>query len=54
MLALGVVTKQQALDYSFTGVMLRGSGVKWDLRKVAPYDKYDEVGVFALVGDKMT
>jgi NADH:ubiquinone oxidoreductase subunit D len=23
--------------------MLRGSGVKWDLRKVAPYDKYDEV-----------
>jgi NADH dehydrogenase (ubiquinone) Fe-S protein 2 len=40
---VGVVTKQQALDYSFTGVMLRGSGVAWDLRKVAPYDKYDEV-----------
>lgn len=41
---IGRVTKQQALDYSFSGVMLRGSGIKWDLRKVAPYDKYDEVG----------
>ncbi|KAI9454899.1 NADH-ubiquinone oxidoreductase [Lactarius psammicola] len=40
---IGKVTAQQALDYSFSGVMLRGSGVKWDLRKVAPYDKYDEV-----------
>jgi NADH dehydrogenase (ubiquinone) Fe-S protein 2 len=40
---IGKVTKEQALDYSFTGVMLRGSGVAWDLRKVAPYDKYDEV-----------
>ena len=37
------VTAQQALAYGFSGVMLRGSGVKWDLRKVAPYDKYDEV-----------
>src|SRR5882762_323837 len=42
-IGIGKVTKQQALDYSFTGVMLRGSGVPWDLRKVAPYDKYDEV-----------
>jgi NADH dehydrogenase (ubiquinone) Fe-S protein 2 len=40
---VGKVTKQQALDYSFTGVMLRRSGVAWNLRKVAPYDKYDEV-----------
>ena len=40
---IGKVTAKQALDYSFTGVMLRGSGVPWDLRKVAPYEKYDEV-----------
>ncbi|KAN0121631.1 NiFe hydrogenase-like protein [Russula decolorans] len=40
---IGKVTAQEALDYSFSGVMLRGSGIKWDLRKVAPYDKYDEV-----------
>jgi NADH:ubiquinone oxidoreductase subunit D len=43
-IGVGTVTAKQALDYSFTGVMLRGSGVPWDLRKVAPYDKYDEVG----------
>jgi NADH dehydrogenase (ubiquinone) Fe-S protein 2 len=42
---IGRVTAKQALDYSFTGVMLRGSGVPWDLRKVAPYEKYDEVWV---------
>ena len=30
---IGVVSKQDALDYSFSGVMLRGSGVPWDLRK---------------------
>ncbi|KIP11697.1 hypothetical protein PHLGIDRAFT_114279 [Phlebiopsis gigantea 11061_1 CR5-6] len=40
---IGKVTAKQALDYSFSGVMLRGSGVPWDIRKVAPYDKYDEV-----------
>ncbi|CAI2168901.1 15973_t:CDS:2 [Funneliformis geosporum] len=40
---IGVVTAQQALDYSFSGVMLRGSGIKWDLRKVQPYDAYDKV-----------
>lgn len=28
---------------SSSGVMLRGSGIKWDLRKSQPYDKYDEV-----------
>lgn len=42
-IGIGPVTAQEALDYSFSGVMLRGSGVKWDLRKIAPYDKYDEV-----------
>lgn len=44
---IGVVTAKEALDYSFTGVMLRGSGIPWDIRKVAPYDKYDEVRVFS-------
>jgi NADH dehydrogenase (ubiquinone) Fe-S protein 2 len=42
-IGIGKVTAQEALDYSFSGVMLRGSGIEWDLRKVAPYDKYDEV-----------
>ena len=40
---IGVVSKQDALDYSFSGVMLRGSGVPWDLRKSQPYDCYEQV-----------
>ncbi|KAK9762270.1 ndufs2, NADH ubiquinone oxidoreductase 49 kd subunit [Basidiobolus ranarum] len=40
---IGKVTYQQALDWSFSGVMLRGSGIQWDLRKVSPYDAYDKV-----------
>ena len=31
---IGIVTKQEALDHSFSGVMLRGSGVPWDLKKI--------------------
>ena len=39
---IGIVTKQEALDYSFSGVMLRGSGVPWDLRKSQPYESYQD------------
>ena len=35
---IGVVTPDQALDWGFTGVMLRGSGIAWDLRKSQTYD----------------
>ena len=37
---IGVVTKQEALDHSFSGVMLRGSGIACDLRKSQPYECY--------------
>ena len=37
---IGIVSKQEALDYSFSGVMLRGSGVPWDLRRSQPYECY--------------
>ncbi|CAG8476129.1 1709_t:CDS:2, partial [Acaulospora morrowiae] len=47
---VGIVTVQDALDYSFSGVMLRGSGVKWDLRKVQPYDAYEHVEFDVPVG----
>jgi NADH-quinone oxidoreductase subunit D len=40
---IGVVTKEQALDWGFTGPMLRGSGVAWDLRKSQPYDIYEQL-----------
>lgn len=49
-IGIGKVTAQQAMDYSFTGVMLRGSGVPWDIRKVAPYEKYAEVEFDVPVG----
>jgi NADH dehydrogenase (ubiquinone) Fe-S protein 2 len=44
---IGVVSKESALNYGFSGPMLRGSGVAWDLRKAAPYDAYDKV-VFSI------
>lgn len=40
---IGVVTKEQALDWGFTGPMLRASDVPWDLRRSQPYDAYDKV-----------
>ncbi|XP_014479591.1 PREDICTED: NADH-ubiquinone oxidoreductase 49 kDa subunit [Dinoponera quadriceps] len=47
---IGVVSAQDALNWGFSGVMLRGSGIKWDLRKVAPYDAYDLVEFDVPVG----
>ena len=47
---IGIVSKQDALDYSFSGVMLRGSGVAWDLRKSQPYDCYDQLEFKVPVG----
>ena len=40
---IGVVSAERALNLGMTGVMLRGSGVAWDLRKKQPYDAYDRV-----------
>lgn len=40
---IGVVAAERALALGFTGPMLRGSGVPWDLRKKQPYAAYDQV-----------
>jgi NADH dehydrogenase (ubiquinone) Fe-S protein 2 len=40
---IGVVSMEEALMWSFSGVMLRGSGVPWDLRKTQPYEVYDSL-----------
>ncbi|XP_031826878.1 NADH dehydrogenase (ubiquinone) 49 kDa subunit isoform X1 [Nomia melanderi] len=40
---IGVLTAEDALNWGCSGVMLRGSGIKWDIRKTAPYDAYDLV-----------
>ncbi|MBM3506339.1 MAG: NADH-quinone oxidoreductase subunit D [Alphaproteobacteria bacterium] len=47
---IGVVSAKDALDWGFTGVMLRGSGVAWDLRKSQPYEVYDRMDFDVPVG----
>jgi NADH dehydrogenase (ubiquinone) Fe-S protein 2 len=49
---IGVVTAEEALNWGFTGVMLRGSGVAWDLRKTQPYDGYDKFNFDVPVGTR--
>ena len=40
---IGVVTQQDALEWGFSGVMVRGSGMAWDLRRSQPYEVYSEL-----------
>ncbi|MCG5242852.1 NADH-quinone oxidoreductase subunit D [Azospirillum doebereinerae] len=47
---IGIVSKEEALDWAFTGPMLRGSGVAWDLRKSQPYEVYDRMDFDVPVG----
>ena len=47
---IGVVSADEALDWGFSGPMLRGSGVAWDLRRAQPYDSYDAMDFDIPVG----
>ena len=47
---IGVVSPQMALQRGFTGAMLRGSGIEWDLRKKQPYEVYDRMDFDIPVG----
>lgn len=47
---IGVVTAEDAQAWGFSGVMLRGSGINWDLRKSQPYEVYNEVNFDVPVG----
>ncbi len=47
---IGVVSPERALNLGFTGPMLRGSGIEWDLRKKQPYEVYDRVDFDIPVG----
>jgi NADH:ubiquinone oxidoreductase subunit D len=42
LIGVGIVSAQQAVDYGFSGVMLRGCGIAWDLRKNQTYEIYNE------------
>src|SRR3990170_4728940 len=47
---IGVVSPERALNLGFTGPMLRGSGIEWDLRKKQPYEVYDRMDFDIPVG----
>ena len=47
---IGVVTPERAMQLGFTGPMLRGSGIEWDLRKKQPYEVYDKLDFDIPVG----
>ncbi|MGB5224452.1 MAG: NADH-quinone oxidoreductase subunit D, partial [Arenicellales bacterium] len=47
---IGVVSPERAKNLGFTGPMLRGSGVEWDLRKKQPYEVYDRLDFDIPVG----
>jgi NADH-quinone oxidoreductase subunit D len=47
---IGVVSPERAMQMGFTGPMLRGSGVEWDLRKKQPYEVYDRLDFDIPVG----
>ena len=47
---IGVVTAKEALDWGFSGPMLRASGIAWDVRKSQPYEVYDKMDFAIPVG----
>jgi NADH-quinone oxidoreductase subunit D len=49
---VGMISKEMALSWGCSGVMLRASGVEWDIRKEEPYELYDEVEFNVPVSDK--
>ena len=50
LVGIGVVSSERALQLGFTGPMLRGSGIEWDLRKKQPYETYDRLDFDIPVG----
>jgi NADH dehydrogenase (ubiquinone) Fe-S protein 2 len=51
LVGIGTVSAKDALDLGFSGVMLRGSGIQWDLRKSQPYEIYNELDFNIVVGN---
>lgn len=48
---IGIITQKEAMEWGFSGPMLRGSGLAWDLRKSQPYDVYNEMEFDVPVGN---
>ncbi len=47
---IGIISAKDASDWGFSGVMLRGSGISWDLRKTQPYEIYDRLSFDIPIG----
>jgi len=47
---IGIISEQEILDWGYSGVMVRGSGLAWDLRRAQPYECYDEFDFMIPVG----
>lgn len=52
-MGVGVVNKNEAFDWGFSGVMLRGSGVMWDLRVIDAYENYNLFKFSIPVGEQV-
>lgn len=50
LIGVGIVPAQKALEFGFSGPMLRGSGIAWDLRKVTPYEVYPDTDFSVFIG----
>ncbi|KAF2071280.1 hypothetical protein CYY_007403 [Polysphondylium violaceum] len=49
---VGIVSAEQALNYAFTGPLLRGAGIPYDIRKIYPYDGYDKYNFKIVIGEE--
>ena len=48
---IGIISVENSFEWGFSGVMLRGSGVNWDLRKSQPYEVYDKLNFSIPIGN---
>ena len=51
LIGVGIISQKEALNLGFSGVMLRSTGLSWDLRKIKPYEIYDSLNFSIPVGN---
>jgi len=50
LVGVGIISAEMTKNYAFSGVLLRGSGINWDLRKNFPYEIYDKLQFNTIIG----
>ena len=48
---IGVLCKQNVVNYNISGVLLRSTGISWDLRKMMPYELYNKIPFNLIIGN---